>query len=1619
MLRSRSMATRRQCLVAVTAGLAVVAGLLHAGPSFGAEAPGSSAGPGAGSGSVNPRSGLLSFELPITTIPGTGAGNVELTWRYRQEGRDAQPEAGLGSGWSWGLPEVVGNDVVFSDGESFRIDPSAHSGLADHRKKDVRFTTFDEPIPAGDPGCAAMTQCQSVLHFADGTRQTFDLDGKLNAIVDKHGNVSLWTWDAAGRLTGVTGGYAESPVTVSVEYSGSDAVTIRLPARADGSVPIFRGRLEGGRLTSVTNAAEETSEIRWADTFGAALPVSWTSFSGSKSEVTYQQVAKIVAVKTLRTVDADGVDIDKPIEVFMDPAGNDGRNYTGYPRYHGNTPRPGVQTTDPLVDSNDTLYTYKVAIGDGEKVTTRTFDHLHREITAITSVDGVEMNTTRSSYPDSAGMWPNVPDQYQLATTIERTIHDHKSATRNRIVTGTYAYDDRGRVTGEELSGIRTETVFDTDQMTEDDQSPGYGLPLSTTRTVLSGPDSGGSRTETAILTDDRTSIARTHSTATSASGDTTDVSETDRTYLPETGEVVEETTTGYAADGSASVSTTRTDRVSGGGRHVTTVTAADGTTTRSVIDAASGATVEETNEGVTTATARDAADRPTRIVTTDADGVEIGVVSVSYETLTHDGISRVTNTRESDGYAKRRTLDLLGRTVLDEDNQLGGSVVAGAWRPRSASEFDERGREVATIDSAGRRTVRAYDHDDRVIATMKPDGTGTEVSYDDAAGTTVTRTLPAGVNPVATVVSTVTTDDDGRVIREQIDYADGTPSLVRTQTYTGFGESAESVDEAAGRSISDEVDAAGRKTGSRIESATEGLLVTGECQLDGRGNRLSKQLTSADGDTAATHRNEYEDGRLVASIDALGQTTRTRYDSRGRIAAVEHPDSRVAHTAYDGAGRIRSTWWMASGSDEPRLVRENSYDALTGQLASVWDAEDETGTRIRYDYLPDGTLAGIHYADGTAIRFAYTDAGELAEITDPHGVTTRFERDGAGRTVTVSTPTATVETEYDAMSRVEKEIRRGADGSVDAVTTHEYDDSDATVVLTHTGADGELLERHRYEYTPAGLVSGISTELGQGIPVPEEGDLAGIREYTTVHEYDGVDRLVRTTISEGVDVEDKEGAAPLRSTTYLVNAASDVVAEVVTDKHGATTTTGFVLDAAGRKTSATVTTAEGGETAAQRWDAAGNLVEDLHGNTYRYDLEGRTIGWTTPEGETTDVTWRADGTRHTLTTSAAGRASRIEEYRLVGDSARLLAEIVTDADDSPTAVSHVHDDTGPAALTTQEGTTWLLDDLRGDITTTLDPDGVTHHDYTDYGTRETVTTRPASAHDQPYGFTGLTTNPGTGNTHHTLRDLVHAAAQFTTKDPTDLLNRHTYAAANPVTNTDPTGRLPQWLNWGTFAISGASLTLSVATIVTKTMAAAAAGAVLPPLLIWLAIDLAAVGIAVATYVDAYHDKFLPPAVKGSLQLVGFALAALNTVKALRTAATFVTTFAKHSYPTTSLGKWAASSPRGKWLDTGVRKLADRAGEAKPMRWTEKAWLVAEGPRMGNRILRPIAIPFTPPWSSASQGASGEQPVEAEPTPHSGARPGSGAAPGGGRAARSDAGPGGIDGRALFDLLHG
>lgn len=562
-------------------------------------------------------------------------------------------------------------------------------------------------------------------------------------------------------------------------------------------------------------------------------------------------------------------------------------------------------------------------------------------------------------------------------------------------------------------------------------------------------------------------------------------------------------------------------------------------------------------------------------------------------------------------------------RQIYDAQDRLievwrapGAPIAAGPEAGAAAKEAEAaapRGQRIrvltyagdsrlpATItDAAGRTTRHAYDARNQLVEVVAPDG-GVMKLYYDMWGRLTQRMLPGGKNQEEFAY-----DEQGRVRRH------GTPDG-RTVHYI-YDKAGRLESRTEGENVFVyRYDEAGRPvevqrnrkswwkwqyTGAVPTFPPAAKAPVGWTPQPSPGFLQVVALTDERG--GVTRRHYDADGRLIAVVNPLGETTSYRYnaagealgwtdgrghalllerDKAGRIVRQANALGQVLTWKYDSAGRL------VERTNGEQIARYR-YD-LAGRLESI-----DYGAGQRVDYLRDdyGRLVSATTAEVNT-RYAYDELDRVIRVeqrprnAEASGLAYTYGPGGQKRDVTLLKPglvadlvpagvTTTVHDEFGRIAFIDVDGKREA--------THVYD---ANTMRLSSKVVGNGM-RYRYAYDAEGRLAALAVEGGDGV----------VRQRLT-YEWDEFGLLARRVLERPGAVASSAG--PVLGQPAPVAAPAVGRVEIA-----------YAYDALGRLVSAS-SPQDPRQTRRYAYDAAGNLIENRSHDrwlTMEYDAANQLV---------------------------------------------------------------------------------------------------------------------------------------------------------------------------------------------------------------------------------------------------------------------------------------------------------------------------------------------------------------------------------------------------------------------------
>ncbi|MBG6136217.1 DUF6531 domain-containing protein [Longispora fulva] len=713
--------------------------------------------------------------------------------------------------------------------------------------------------------------------------------------------------------------------------------------------------------------------------------------------------------------------------------------------------------------------------------------------------------------------------------------------------------------------------------------------------------------------------------------------------------------------------------------------------------------------------------------------------------TFGYNRVGDQTSTVDPTGAQSLATYEAAGRQLTGtRTERVGGQT----FYYTTTKVYDQVGNILSITTPAGGTTSMAYNKTGKVTQVTDPTGRRTDFAY--ARGGLTSTTMNYGLDTTWSNKKSAATDLAGNLL-SLTEQGNGTASTrTRTNNYNKAG------------SLFKEIDFTGNVTDFSHNVAGQLVTVT----------------QKADASTPITVQLGYDvAGQRTRMVDGNGNATHYTYTPWGQPASTIEPstpgdtdsDDRTWTTTYDAAGQPIAE--LLPGA----VTRTRTFDGL-GRLAKETGAGTVATTTDRiFGYDPLGRTTSISGPAG-ATQFTYNDRGLLTATTGVN--TAMFGYDGDNNLTTRTDAAGTTTLGRDLAGRV---------------TT-------ASEPLT-----GSQLT---YAYRSDGQLASIG--------------FGGATKASQTYSYDAYSRLTtHTTLKPGGTVEAAKA-------TYTYDDADRTLTKTTTGVVGGGTNT-YTYDGLGRlktwTTPSSVQTTYG-------WDAASNRTT-VGARAYTYDARNRVKSAT--GGTDPDETWtyKARGALSTATRGTEVRTSNydaFEQLRSTTGNAGATVNYTYDAlgrTAQRNGISFGYPDLSNNAVTSPEGlisrdaagqpiaqkagstaSALLSDATHDDVIANLDPatGSVTGSTSFDPFGKPTAGTGAANL----LGYQSGWTDTATGYVNAAARWDNPATGSFTSRDtwtldpiPTAQSNRYTYANANPVNGTDPTGHF-----WDPGKNGGAGMTL-------------------------------------------------------------------------------------------------------------------------------------------------------------------------------------------------------------------
>jgi RHS repeat-associated protein len=674
-----------------------------------------------------------------------------------------------------------------------------------------------------------------------------------------------------------------------------------------------------------------------------------------------------------------------------------------------------------------------------------------------------------------------------------------------------------------------------------------------------------------------------------------------------------------------------------------------------------------------------------------DAAGNFTGFTDAEGKTdlINYDGFHRITQMKDPSG---RTTVinfyDAKGRVIQQHNQGIANRVyfydyalgVSRETDPTGAVTqylFDERNRNIGSINALGHRNRIGYDGRDRMIFETSPLGRTSTWTYDandnvltstDTTGAVTTYGYDA-LNRMTTVtdplnrVSSVTYNGKHQVVTSINALAE-----ITTNSYDSTTGYLTSTTNSMGHVTSYLYDAYGqmtRTTFADLKFIEQENSIRGDVNWvkDARGIRtdftynLRRELTSTTKGGRVTT-TAYDDNRMPwRTTNARNFSTVSTFTASEKPLTITGADGAQSSTSYD----LRD---LPQTSVGPMGETSSTvYDALSRPQITTDPLSRSTTQLYDADGMPTVTQAPLGRNSSVAYQIGI-GLPRVTTATNPLGHTSLSEVDAAGQKRFLTNRRGQVfEMRYDALGRVLKTIQPGG-------RTLE-----ATYGKNATGRTSTLIEPSAQTTTHQHDSRGrILTRTGP--------------DSTTSYTYDGNGNLL--TVTEGAAVLTRTYEATRDAVSSYTNAAGDQIS--------------YTYDANGNLATLTY---PGSRTVTYGYDSSDRLVKvtDWAGRVthYGYDLSGRLLWLLRPNGTQRRIAYDAAGQETHFTEVGRNGALIVGQswrYDAGGRAVQRINSPAAVAFSTPSYLATYHSDNRLNTMTPGGGSsTTVVSDLDGNMT--------------------------------------------------------------------------------------------------------------------------------------------------------------------------------------------------------------------------------------------------------------------------------------------------------------------------------
>ena len=374
-----------------------------------------------------------------------------------------------------------------------------------------------------------------------------------------------------------------------------------------------------------------------------------------------------------------------------------------------------------------------------------------------------------------------------------------------------------------------------------------------------------------------------------------------------------------------------------------------------------------------------------------DADGHTNGPPAVKYEYNNQQNLINVL--RLTDRATGKYVTNSFSYANLSFPHYITG-MIDGRGVTATRNEYDEQGRIIATMDSAGNSITCVHNLDGRNETITDRLGHTNVVAYDSRGNVVAATNAIGGVTLMAY--------DSNNNLTDEITVIDGAAYATNHAVFASTGL------------LLAKTSPSGRTTAFTYNDFGQVLTINSDC---GCGGGVTNFYNAS--------------GNLTGNIDALGNTSANFFGDQGLLLGSRDFGGLLTTNYYDDLGNLTSTAALLVNGASVTILSSNSfaYDAnLNVTNAVTWrkDGSVWIGATNRYVYDALNRLVQSIDPLDAANMTVYNELGQVVATIDPLGRITQYEYDELGRTVATIYPDNSVaRTEFDAEGQITNSVDR------------------------------------------------------------------------------------------------------------------------------------------------------------------------------------------------------------------------------------------------------------------------------------------------------------------------------------------------------------------------------------------------------------------------------------------------------------------------------------------------------------------------------------------------------------------------------------------------------------------